>query len=83
MQEQVDSSAIRKVIKAGTDVKAISTDAVSVLQDALVRFHDVATTNQRTARLLSELKLECQSIGMRTMRRRLRFYDLTFTCAAA
>ena len=37
LQEQIDSTAIRKVIKAGTDVKTISTDAVSVLQDALVR----------------------------------------------
>lgn len=37
-EELLDSSNIRKLIKVGTDVTAIATDAVTILQYALVRF---------------------------------------------
>lgn len=36
-EELLDSSNIRKLIKVGTDVTAIATDAVTLLQYALVR----------------------------------------------
>jgi len=35
-EELLDSSNIRKLIKVGTDVTAIATDAVTLLQHALV-----------------------------------------------
>jgi hypothetical protein len=36
--ELLDSSTVRKIIKVGTDVTAIATDAVTILQYALVRW---------------------------------------------
>jgi hypothetical protein len=36
--ELLDSTSIRKIIKVGTDVSAIATDAVTMLQYALVRW---------------------------------------------
>ena len=36
--ELLDTTTVRKIIKVGTDVSAIATDAVTILQYALVRW---------------------------------------------
>lgn len=58
-EQLLDSSNIRKLIKVGTDVTAIATDAVTILQYALVR---VLSLHARNPLLGSLVDVFCLAI---------------------